>query len=65
MISSRGCQPVVCTGGHCLAQLRDPDVSVLCQSWVRVGAPQLTPPPSLEPEVLPCYPQGDLASSTI
>lgn len=56
MTSSQGCQPVVCSGGCCLAQLRDPGVSAHSQLGVRVGAPratfQLTPLPGLEPEAL-------------
>lgn len=67
MTSSQGCQPVVCSGGCCLAQLRDPGVSAHSQLGVRVGAPratfQLTPLPSLEPEAL-LHPQGDPASCT-
>lgn len=56
MTSPWGCQSVVCSGGRCLAQLRDPGISALSQHGVRVGAPratsQLTPLPSMEPEVL-------------
>lgn len=37
-----GCQPAVCSGGHRLAQLRDPGVSALGQRRVRLGAPCAT-----------------------
>lgn len=64
MTSPWSCQSVVCSGGRCLAQLRDPGISAPSQRGVRVGAPratfQLTPLPSLEPEVLSSYPQGTL-----
>lgn len=62
MTSSQGCQPVVCSGGCCLAQLRDPGVSAHGQLRVRVGAPRATfsfiPLPSLEPEALSVTPGG-------
>lgn len=37
--SSRGCQPVVCSGGRRLAQLRDPGVLAVSQLGAWVGAP--------------------------
>ena len=40
--SSRGCQPVVCSGGHRLAQLRDPGVLAVSQLGAGVGAPCAT-----------------------
>lgn len=34
MTSSLACQPAVCSGGHCLAQLRDPGIWALSQHMV-------------------------------
>lgn len=43
MTSSLACQPAVCLGGHCLAQLRDPAIWAPSQHILRASCATFLP----------------------